>query len=169
MMFCIAQYNQFLWETLSIVSIMLFLTFWMVHRLSEQYYPMAKLLSFAFALIAAIAIWMKAEKVMLHYKEEGAIDVILLVGIVIILIDFITYLLRACNVRVTPMREQFAIYSCLGLVAVYAIGLFALGSEQHFAQLNEVMSLLLQPMWVVVIVLMIVHFARGEQPRLHSK
>lgn len=163
MSFCIAQYNQFLWEAMSIVSIMLFLTFWMIHRMSERHYPMMQMLSFGFALIASIFIWIKAKQVIPHYREEGLVDVVLLAAMVVILVDFIVYLLRASNVRISASREEFAIRLAVCLVAIYGIGLFMLGNEAHFKQLDDMVGMMLQPMWVVVIILMIVRFARGER------
>lgn len=160
MEFCVMQYNTYLWHTFSIVTMFLFITFWMIHRFAQTHYPMIKMLSFALALVAGLALWIKAKQVMPDYREEGLLDLFLLAGIVIIVIDFLTVLLRSSGVKIADHAELNTFKIGLFLVALIGAYLFISGNQESFKLLNQFLDVVLQPMWVFVVLLAIIRFGK---------
>lgn len=154
---CVTQYNEFLWQTMSIVAIVIASGLLVIRRLSEDKYPVAKMLMLGFGLMGALAIWMKARQVIPHYREEGLIDMVLLGAIVILAVDFLFSAARASAVKIAHGLEQRVLQILALSMAAIGIILVIFGSPFILSELDRVVDLLLQPFWVIAAIIIVVH------------
>ena len=88
------------------------------------------------------------------------LDLFLLAGIVIIVIDFLTVLLRSSGVKIADHGELNTFKIGLFLVALIGAYLFISGNQESFKLLNQFLDVVLQPMWVFVVLLAIIRFGK---------
>lgn len=153
------------WQIFSIIALVLVVVSWIIYHARASRYPLNIFLGTMVALIAALAIWVKAGQGLADYRHEALLDLLLLLAIGAVLVDFVLLTMRACAMRV-PEPSEFTLLTVLGIAGLIgAVYLYAAGTQEEAVMLDDLVNRLLQPAWLLVIVIFVVRFARPTVTR----
>lgn len=146
-----AFFNSFFWELLSILSISVLGTFWIIEKISTQKYPMSKLILFLLGLSVTIIVWARLESTSTTYQVDGIVDLILLIAMLCVFFNFIILILRACAIRFPREIEKWLFILIVIVVLIYGVYLYFTGTLADFSRLDAITTELIHPFWIIVV------------------
>lgn len=161
-MVCIPFVNPLYWELFSIIALTIFGVLWTVAHARLSRYLMNILLTITIALAAAAIIWARVQKNLVAEQYHAVIDVILLTSIACVLVEFIVVVARACAINISDKACRMVLYavSVLGLLGGAIV--IAQGNSEHLAQLEAWVTKLLQPAWLLVLVIIVARLPKNK-------
>lgn len=157
---CMPLLPLMFWQIFSIMTLVSFLILTAVYYARSSKFPVDILLSIGAILLGALAIWVKSSHDVAHYRQEMLLDVLIVVAMLGVVIDFITLTAQACSIAVSPTfeRRSWVVVSLAGIAA--AIYFYHLAAPQQVESFTAMVNSLLQPIWLLVLIIIIVRLSR---------
>lgn len=161
-MFCIPLVNPLYWELFSIIALTIFGVLWTVAHARLSKYPMNILITIILAIAATGVIWARVQKRLMAEQYHAVIDVILLAAIACVAVEFVVVVARACAIKISDQACQMTLYVVAAISLLVGSGLIAFGKPEHLIQLEGLVTMLLQPAWLLVLVVIVARLPKNK-------